>query len=106
MPRRANVYASGATGGTTDAPPLRVLVLGDVYTQNSLCASTRDPRVPFFPAIQLYGATLFVADDFNDAIDAFASDRNGTVNASRRVSGSATQLNAPIALVISSHSAQ
>jgi hypothetical protein len=101
---RVNVFAAGASGGETDNPPLRVLTLDGVSTGDSECASSRDPSVPFYPAISLYGATLFVADDFNNAIAAFASDASGTVKPSLRIAGSATELNAPIALVITSPS--
>ena len=99
---RANVFAAGAQGGTTDNPPLRVLVLGGILTQSPYCDSPRDPRVPYFPAIALYGPTLFVADDFNDAIAAYPAGSKGTVKASLRIAGSATGLSAPIALVITS----
>ncbi|HVN68269.1 MAG TPA: hypothetical protein VMU38_01250, partial [Candidatus Binatia bacterium] len=59
---------------------------------------------PFFGSITLYGSTLFVADDFNDAIAAFAADGHGTVKPSLQIGGSATGLNAPIALVITKDS--
>ena len=101
---RVNVFAAGASGGETDNPPLRVLTLDGVSTDDSECASSRDPLVPFYPAIAIYGPTLFVADDFNNAIAAFASNASGTVKPSLRIAGSATELNAPIALVITSPS--
>jgi hypothetical protein len=97
---RANVFAAGANGGVTNVPPLRILSLDGVFSSNPLCASPRDPRAPFFPTIAMYGTTLFVADDFNDAIDAYPANANGSVKATLTISGSATQLNAPIALVI------
>lgn len=101
---RVNVFAAGAGGGKTDSPPLRVLTLNGISTDNSECASSRDPLVPFYPAIALYGPTLFVADDFNNAIAAFASGASGTVKASVRIAGSATELNAPVGLVVTSDS--
>ncbi|HLY01591.1 MAG TPA: hypothetical protein VKR56_03755 [Candidatus Cybelea sp.] len=100
---RVNVFAAGAGGGKTDGRPLRVLTLDGISTDNSECTSSRDPLVPFYPAIALYGPTLFVADDFNNAIAAFASDASGTVKPSLRIAGSATELNAPVALVVTSH---
>lgn len=103
---RANVYSAGSGGGVTDVPPLRVLTLSGVFTANYLCDSFRNPLVAYFPAIALYGTTLFAADDFNNAIAAFPSGADGTVKPSLRIAGSSTQLNAPIALVISSHSGQ
>jgi hypothetical protein len=101
---RVNVFAAGASGGKTDSRPLRVLILDGISTDNSECTSSRDPLVPFYPAVALYGSTLFVADDFNNAIAAFASDASGTVKASSRIAGSATELNAPVALVVTSPS--
>jgi hypothetical protein len=101
---RVNVFAAGASGGKTDSPPLRILTLDGISTDNPECASSRNPLVPFYPAITLYGPTLFVADDFNDAVAAFAADASGTVKPSLRIAGSATQLNAPTALVITSAS--
>ena len=101
---RTNVFAAGATGGITDVAPLRVLTLDGIYTANPQCDSSRNPLAPFFPAMTLYGTTLFVADDFNNAIAAYASNGHGTVKASSRIAGSATGLDAPIALVITSDS--
>lgn len=97
---RANVFASGASGGVTNVPPLRILSLDGVFSSNPLCDSPRDPRAPFFPTIAMYGTTLFVADDFNDAIDAYPANASGNVKATLTISGSATQLKAPIALAI------
>jgi hypothetical protein len=97
---RANVYAAGAGGGKTDVPPLRILTLGGVVTQSSACNSSRNPLVAFFPSIATYGTTLFAADDFNNAIDEFPAGANGRVNPILTIAGSATQLNAPIALII------
>ncbi|MBV8198078.1 MAG: hypothetical protein JO263_08080, partial [Candidatus Eremiobacteraeota bacterium] len=99
---QANVFAAGASGGVTDVPPLRVLVLGGVYTTNYLCDSQRDPRPEFFPSIALYRTILFAADDFNNAIDAYPAAGQGNVKPSLTISGAATQLNAPIALAITS----
>ncbi|MGC9993530.1 MAG: hypothetical protein ABSD52_14220 [Candidatus Cybelea sp.] len=95
---RANVYAAGASGGSDK--PLRILTFSGVSTKN--CQASKGPLLGFFPSIQLYGPTLFAADDYNNAIDAFASDANGTVKPSLQIAGSATQLDAPIALVITS----
>jgi hypothetical protein len=103
---RVNVFAAGASGGTTDNPPLRVLTLDGVSTDNPECDSSRNPLVPFYPNFQLYGPQLFVADDFNNAVAEFSAAGNGTVKPLLRIAGSATQLDAPIALVISSASGQ
>ncbi|HYL27425.1 MAG TPA: hypothetical protein VEW74_06280 [Candidatus Nitrosotalea sp.] len=102
----ANVYSAGPNGGTTDVKPIRTLTLGGVFTQNPLCVAYSNPLAPFFPSISLYGTLLFVADDFNNAIDAYKASDNGNVKSSLQITGSATQLNAPIALVVTSVSGQ
>ncbi|HYL28086.1 MAG TPA: hypothetical protein VEW74_09650 [Candidatus Nitrosotalea sp.] len=99
---RTNIYSAGPSGGTTDVKPIRMLTLSSINTKNYTCTSQRNPLVPFFPSITLYGTLLFVADDFNNAIGAFKAGGNGTVSPILQITGSATQLNAPIALVITS----
>lgn len=101
---RVNVYGAGVSGGSEK--PLHVLTLDSVFTANSACVNYANPLAPFFPTIELYGTTLFVADDFNNAVDAFPSNGNGTVKPTLTISGSATGLNAPIALAISKDSAR
>jgi hypothetical protein len=103
---RANVFAAGSGGGTTDVPPLRTLTLGTVYTTNAQCDSSTNPLVPYFPSITLYGTTLFVADDFNNAVDEFRSASHGNVQPTLQIAGAATDLSAPIAVVITSNSAR
>ena len=68
------MFAAGAGGGGTDVTPLRVLTLDTVFTANAACASYSNPLTPFFSTIALYGSSLFVADDFNNAIDMFAAN--------------------------------
>ena len=97
---RANVFSAGDSGGNITV--LRTLTLDTVYTDNSQCDSQRNSLQPFFPTIAVYGSALFVADDFNNAIDEFSAEGNGTVKPSVRITGSSTGLNAPIALVITS----
>ncbi len=98
---RANVFASGATGNG-DVPPLRVLTLKGIVTTNVQCVSSRSPLQPFYPSIAVYGSNVFVADDFNNQLAAYPDGHNGTIAPSLTISGSATGLNAPIAVVISS----
>jgi hypothetical protein len=97
-----NVFAAGATGGVTDVKPLRVLRLGTVETSSDGCIEPNNPLEPYFPSVALYGTTLFIADDFNNAIDAFAASGNGSVSPRVRIVGSSTGLNGPIMLVITS----
>ncbi len=97
---RMNVFAAGSSGGTTDVKPLRILQFDGVLTSDQACYSITDPRPFYFPAISLFGTILFVADDFNDAIDAYPADASGNVKPTLTIAGSATQLDVPIALSI------
>jgi hypothetical protein len=98
-----NVYAAGAQSGSTDAPPLRTLTLDGIKAAGSDCTNTFNPLLFYFPEIQIYGgSTLFAADAFNDAIDEFASSGQGLVKPALRIAGSATQLDGPVALAITS----
>ncbi len=99
---RVNVFAAGATGGTTDVKPLRVVTLQGVVTQNVACVSTRSPLQPFYPSIQVYGSNVYVADDFNNQLAAYPDGHDGTIKPSLLIAGSSTGLNAPIAVVVSS----
>jgi hypothetical protein len=90
----------------SDVQPVRVLTLSGVFTQNPLCDSPTNALAPYFPSIALYGTLLFVADDFNNAVDAYSASGTGVVKPSLQISGSSTLLNAPIALVITSVSGQ
>jgi hypothetical protein len=99
---RVNVFAAGASGGTTDVPPLRIVTLQGVVTTNEECVSSRSPLQAFFPSIQTYGSNVYVADDFNNQIAGYPDGRNGTIAPTLDITGSATGLNAPIAVVISS----
>jgi hypothetical protein len=101
---RVNVFAAGAGGGSTDIPPLRILTLGGVVTQNDSCEFSA--LLAYLPTIQLYGSTLFAVDAFNNAIDAFAAAGNGNVKPSLQIVGSATKLAEPISLAVSSISGQ
>jgi hypothetical protein len=101
---RVNVFAAGANGGTTDNPPLRIVTFQGVVTTNEQCVSARSPLQPFFPYIQTYGNNVYVADDFNNQIAGYPDAHNGTIKPILDISGSATGLNAPIAVVVSSFS--
>ncbi|MGA8476138.1 MAG: hypothetical protein WB681_13890 [Candidatus Cybelea sp.] len=97
---RMNVFAAGPSGGSTDVKPLRILQFDGVLTSDPACYSTTDPRPFYFPAISLFGTSVFVADDFNNAIDGYPAAARGSVKPTLTLAGSATQLDAPIALVI------
>ncbi len=101
---RVNVYAAGAGGGITDVPPLRILTLGDASTRGNDCYASRNPLLAYFPTIQIYGSSLFITDDFNNAIDGYSASAHGRVKPMLRIVGSATQLNAPTAPVVTSFS--
>ena len=79
------------------------MTLDGIKAQGTDCTNTFNPLLFYFPEIQIYGgSTLFAVDAFNDAIDEFASSGNGLVKPSLRIAGSATALNGPVALVITS----
>ncbi|HZV77002.1 MAG TPA: hypothetical protein VFF63_04465 [Candidatus Babeliales bacterium] len=103
---RANVYSAGDGGGSTPQSPLRVLTFNGVSSTGYQCVSSRNALQPFFPTIALYGTTLFAADDFANAIDEFPANGSGTLKPSVSIAGSSTQLDAPIALAITSVSGE
>jgi len=103
---RANVYSAGDGGGSTNLPPLRVLTLSGIYIKSYQCISSHNALQPFFPTIDVYGTTLFVADDFNNTIDEFSASAGGTVKPFSSIAGSSTQLDGPIALVLTKNSGQ
>lgn len=97
----ANVYSAGAGGGVTDDPPLRALAFDGIATEGSDCSGSFGPLHFYFPEIQIYGGSaLFAADPFNNAVAEYAADAHGTARPLLRIAGSATQLDAPVALVI------
>ncbi|HEY1884209.1 MAG TPA: hypothetical protein VGG51_14360 [Candidatus Cybelea sp.] len=98
-----NVYAAGAQSGSTDNAPLRTLTLDGIKAAGTECTDTFNPLLFYFPEIQIYGgSTLFAVDTFNDAIDEFASTGQGVVKPALRIAGSATRLDGPVALAITS----
>jgi hypothetical protein len=97
---KINVFAGGATGGTTDVAPLRVATLSGVATSNPNCYSPSNPLAGFYPFVTAYGNSTFVADEFGNAIDAFSSTANGTAKPKFAISGTATGLDTPIGVVI------
>jgi len=98
-----NVYAAGSSGGTTDKKPLRAMTLDGMSTQGTACTNGLNPLAFYFPQITLYsGSELFAADPFNNAIDEFAAVGSGNVKPQLRIAGSATHLNGPVGLVITS----
>jgi hypothetical protein len=98
-----NVYAAGASGSGSGESPTRILTLDGIQTQGTDCTNTFSPLRFYFPEIQIYGGSaLFAADPFNDAVSEYPASANGSAKPSLRIAGSATQLNAPVALVITS----
>jgi len=100
---KVNVFTAG-TGSSQSDKPLRVLTLDGVFTKNPSCAPFSGPLSSYFPEIALYGSTLFAADAFNNAIASFSSAHGGTIKALHRINGSATGLNAPIAVFVAKSS--
>ena len=97
---QVNVFAGGSAGGTTDAPPLRVLTLDGVTTANPNCYSPANPLTGFYPFVAPYSTSVFVADEFGNAVDAFDANEKGQVKPKMTISGSATGLDTPIGLVV------
>jgi hypothetical protein len=98
-----NAYAAGASGSGSGSgePPLRIVTLDGIATQGKDCTNTFSPLLFYFPEIQIYGgAALFAADPFNDAIAEYQADAHGGAKPILRIAGAATQLDAPVALVI------
>ena len=99
---RANVFAAGTSGGTTDVAPLRIITLAGVTTTNPFCYNPRNnPLFGYYPFETVYGLQIFVADEFNNAVDVFAGSNAGTVNPTQAIAGSSTGLNTPIGVVVS-----
>jgi hypothetical protein len=97
---QSSVYAAGATGGTTDVPPLRTATIAGLLTTNPLCTNPDSVLAAHFPALAIFGAFAYAADDFDNAIAVFSTGSSGRVTPKQTISGSATNLNAPIGLAI------
>jgi hypothetical protein len=96
-----NVYEAGTTGSGSGEPPLRVLTLDGIQTTGTDCTNTFSPLLFYFPEIVIYGgSSLFAADPFNNAIAEYPSGANGDVKPVLRIAGSATQLDAPVAVFV------
>jgi hypothetical protein len=99
---RVNVFSAGTTGNT--AAPLRIITMQGVVTTNEECISPRSTLQPFFPSIQTYGNNVYAVDDFNNQIAGYPDGHNGTIKPILDITGNATGLNGPIAIVVSSFS--
>jgi hypothetical protein len=96
---QANAYAAGASGGTTDVPPLRVASIDGFQTANTECLSG-DFLSAHFPALAVFGAFVYAGDDFNNAVAAYPIAAAGSVSPSQTIAGSATLLDAPVAIAV------
>jgi hypothetical protein len=98
---KVSVFSAGATGGSTDIAPLRVLTLDGVSTTTSDCyVASQSPLTPFFPRIAVSGSSIYAANPFGNSISIFASSGSGTVSPTQTISGSSTELNAPIGVTV------
>lgn len=101
----ANVYSSGTTGESQNDVPIRILALDGITSTGKDCTNAFDPRYFYFPSLTMYdGAEIFAADAYSNVIAEFSASAHGSVKPSLQIAGSATQLNAPVALVISTAS--
>lgn len=96
---QVNVFAAGSTGGTTDTAPLRVLTLEGVTTANPLCSSPTT-LAGYYPYVATYSNSIFVADEFGNAVEEFDATAKGSVKANATISGAATGLDTPIGVFI------
>jgi hypothetical protein len=101
---QVNAYAAGPSGGTTDVPPLRVASIAGFATTNTACLEPGNLLAAHFPALAVFGSYVYAGDDFNNAIAAYPIGASGNVSASQTIAGSATALDAPIAIAIASAS--
>jgi hypothetical protein len=92
-----NVYAAGTNGGVK---PLRIMTFSGMTAKD--CSNSHGPFLEFYPTIALYGTSVFIVDDYSDVVGAFSANAHGTVKPTLQISGSATQLDAPIAVVVTS----
>ncbi len=97
---QVNVYAAGSTGGTTDVPPLRIASIDGFATADTACLNSGSVLSQHFPALAVFGAFAYTGDDFNDAIAVYPTGASGSVSPAQRIAGSATSLDAPIAIAI------
>jgi hypothetical protein len=95
-----NAYAAGSTGGTTDVAPLRIASIDGFATANTACLEPGSELAAHFPALAVFGAFVYASDDFNNAIAEYPIGASGSVSPSQTISGSATSLDAPIAIAI------
>jgi hypothetical protein len=101
----ANVYSSGTTGESQNDAPIRILTLDGITSTGTDCTNAFDPRYFYFPTLTMYdGAQLFAADAYSNVIAAFSASGHGPVKPVLQIAGSATLLNAPVALAIGSAS--
>jgi hypothetical protein len=97
---QVNAYAAGASGGTTDVPPLRAVSIRGFATSDPTCTAPGNFLAANFPALAVFGASVYAGDDFNDAIAVYPIASSGSVTPAQTIAGSATALDVPIALAI------
>jgi hypothetical protein len=81
-------------------PPLRVATIAGFATANTACLEPGNVLAAHFPALAVFGSYAYAGDDFNNAIGAYPIGASGTVSPSQTIAGSATALDAPIAIAI------
>lgn len=84
-----NVFAAGATGGTTNVPPVQTLT-GSALNVNLSQLST----LP----IALYSGQLIVANGTTNSILVYPASASGSQPPAQTITGAATQLAGPIAI--------
>jgi hypothetical protein len=97
---QVSVYAAGASGGTTDAAPLRVASIDGFATTDATCLEAGNALAARFPAIAVFGSSVYAANDFGNALAVYSADAPGATSPSQSIAGSATGLDVPIAVAV------
>ncbi|MBV8638620.1 MAG: hypothetical protein JO322_11075 [Candidatus Eremiobacteraeota bacterium] len=92
-----NVFAPGATSGTTDTAPLRTI--SSAALNSTLPPSGTETRLP----LAIFGSTIYVANQAQNTVLVFPTSASGSIAPSATISGSSTALNAPIGIAVATN---
>ncbi len=89
-----NVFPAGASGGTTNVPPLRTI--SSALLNVSVPPAQQPPQLP----LAITGNSIVVANQTTNALLFFPTSSSGNATPSATIQGSSTHLNNPIAVVV------
>ena len=89
-----NVYSAGAGGGKTNNPPIRTI------TSTAFPSVDPSTEVGIMP-ISILGSSLYAVNRPANSILVFPTNASGASSPSATISGSATKLQSPMAIVVS-----